>query len=562
MSRHHRHSRTHRRSSAIVRRLLGALAFIGILLVGAGTYWLLKPEEAVGDLDLLTCLPATAEVAVYQRSLETDWLRLRTSHWFRSVMARPELKQLAQRHGFDKKELSDAERWILDLIGERVLVGVVDDPQKPGRRSVFAFAPIGTRTKRLEMWADIIQRGGRAGFTMTSSRHAGAEVVRVIVKGWPENLVVKYTKAHGIIMAVFAESEDTLERHLDRGAPKVRAWNEKPKPLEGMAAEFYREFGARMSDESYRSQHGLWRQKNGSFAWTIDTTNLGTISVSTRAPLVSPPPLRAASEITSASLMKQLPSNAMLVLGGCLNEWSAAVAAHVAVFAPATAQAAQQRVARVRAAAPWMGDHFVIASLPWRPIALHVPLAAPQWALGLECYNDKQARTGVQDALHYLNSRAGLQLALGAADAAGTIVDRLTSESKSLRGEIERWPAMGFNEGVLFAASDTDLLMPMFTQKPWREQNTDENRLRWQVAATAQAVRGTMAAYSLYRLVNTSEPPAVVTEWLPWVELALEALAGLRTVSATVRIENGSAHLVADAVYEDLSPGASGGGNK
>ncbi|MCX6900382.1 MAG: hypothetical protein NT105_17010 [Verrucomicrobia bacterium] len=562
MSRHHRHSRTHRRSSAFLKPFLGVFGFIGIVLVAGGVYWLLKPAEVVSDHDLLGCLPPKAEIAVYQRSLETDWLRLRTSNWFRGFMARPELKKFAQQHGFDKGEISDSERWILDLIGERVLAGYVADPQKPGRHSIFAFAPIGTRTKRLEMWADIIQRGGRAGFTMTASRHGDVEVVRVTVKDWPENLVVKYAKVRGIMFAVFSETEDTLERHLDHGIPKARGWNEKPKPLEGMAAEFYKEFGERMSDESYRSQHGLWRQQNGLFAWTIDTTNLGTIGINTRAPLVSPPPLNPTNSITSGSLMKQLPSNPTLTICGRLNEWSAAVVAHASFFDPTIGHRVQQQLLRLRGNSPWMGDHFALASLPWRPIAVHVPLPAPQWALALECYNEKQARTGIQDALQNLNARTDLQFALRSVDTHGVIVDGLISESKALKNELERWPAMSFSEGVLFAASDPDLLLPMLTEKPWREQNTDDNRLRWQVAATMQAVRSTMSAYSLYRLINGSQPPAVLAPWVPRIDMAVDALAGLRTASAATKIENGAAYVAVEAVYEDLSPVASSASNK
>ncbi|MBI5686281.1 MAG: hypothetical protein HZC54_14505 [Verrucomicrobia bacterium] len=554
MSQYHRHSRTHRRSPVVVRYLLAVLGFAGILLVSGGVYWLLKPDEVVSDYDLLACLPPAAEAAVYQRSLETDWLRLRNSNWFRVFMARPELKKFAQQHGFHKRELTDGERWILDLIGERVLAGYVADPQKPGRHSLFVFAPIGTRTKRLEMWAGLIQAGGRAGFKMTGSRHGNVEVVRVTVKDWPENVVVKYAKVRGVIAAVLSESEDALERHLDRGMPKARGWNEQPKPLEGMAAEFFKEFGERMSDESYRSQHGLWRRPNGLFAWTIDTTNLGTIAVNTHAPLSSPPPLTATNSITSSALVKQLPPNPMLTICGRLNEWTAAVVAHATVFDHATGHAAQQQVLRLRANSPWMGDPFALATLPWQPIALHVPLPAPQWALALECYNEKQARAGVQDALQILNGRTGLQFALGAADVRGTIVDRLSSESKLLKNEIERWPVMGFNEGVLFAASNADLLLPMLIPKPLREQNTDDNRLRWQVAATTQAVRNAMSAYSLYRLINNSPPPAALAPWLDRMDAAVDALAGLRTLSATTKIESCAAYLSVEAVYEDLSP--------
>lgn len=562
MPQHHRHSRSHRRSSAAVKRFLGVLGFVAILLVAGGVYWLLKPAEVVSDNDLLGCLPSKAEIVVYQRSLETDWLRLRTSNWFRVFMGRPELKKFAQQHGFDKSELSDGERWILDLIGDRVLAGYVDDPQKPGRHNLFIFAPIGRRAKRLEMWADIIQRGGRAGFVMTSSRHGDAEVVRVTVKDWPEKLVVKYTKVRGIIVVAFSETEDTLERHLDRGIPKARGWNEKPKPLEGMAAEFQKEFGDRMGDESYRSQHGLWQRPNGLFAWTIDTTNLGTIGIHTHAPLAAPPPLNPTGLITSSGLLKQLPSNPMLTICGRLNDWSAVVVAHAACFDPATAQAVQRQMSRLRSSAPWMGDHFAVASLPWRPIAVHVPLPAPQWALALECYNEKQARTGVQDGLQQINGKTDLQFALDSADVQGTLVDRLTSESKSLKNEIGFWPAMGFGENVLFAASSAELLLPMFREKPWREANTDSNRLQWQVAATTQAVRNTLSAYSLYRLINGSEPPGALAMWLPRIDMALDALAGLRSASAAVKVENGAAFVSIEAVYEDLSPVATSLSNK
>lgn len=554
MPRHHRHSRTHRRSPARVKLLLGFLGFVGIVLAAAGVYWILKPEEVASDYDLLACLPPSAEAAVFQRSLETDWLRLRNSNWLRALMARPDMKKFAQQHGFDKTALSDGERWILDLIGERVLAGCVADPQKPGQWNVFVFVPAGSRAQRLEMWANLIQRGGRAGFTMTRSIHAGVPVVRVTVKDWPQNLVVKYAKAGGIILAVFSESEDTLERYLDRRVPKMLRWNEQQKPLEGLAAEFQKEFGDRMSDESYRSQHGLWRRPNGLFAWTIDTTNLGTIAVDTHAPLTSPPPLTATNSVTSSALAKQLPHNPLLTLCGRLSDWTAAVVAHTAVFDPAASRTAEKQMLQLRTGSPWMGEHFALAMLPWQTIALHVPLPAPQWALALECYNEKQARAGVFDAVQLLNAHTGLQFTLGPADTQGLIVDRLGSESKLLRHEIERWPAMGFSDGLLMAASDAALLPPMFTPKPWREPNTDDNRLRWQVAASTQAVRNTLSAYSLYRLVNHSEPPPALAPWLDWLDLAVDALAGLRTASATTKIENGAAYLSLEAIYADLSP--------
>jgi hypothetical protein len=404
------------------------------------------------------------------------------------------------------------------------------------------------------MWADIIQRGGRAGFVMTTSRHGDAEVVRITVKDWPEKLVVKYTKVRGIIVVVLSESEDTLERHLDRGIPKALSWNEKPKPLEGMAAEFQKEFGEQMSDESYRSQHGLWQRPNGLFAWTIDTTNLGTICIHTRAPLTSPPSLNATSVITSSSLLKQLPANPMFMICGRLNDWSAAIVSHAACFDPAVAQSVQRQMLRLRSKTPWMGDHFALVSLPWRPIAVHVPLPAPQWALALECYNEKQARTGVRDGLQEINNTTGLQFALNSADVQGTLMDRLTSESKLLKNEIEFWPVMGFSENVLYAGSSSELLPPMFREKPWREANTDNNRMQWQVAATLQALRNTLSAYSLYRLINGSEPPADLAVWLPRIDMAMDALSGLRSAGAAAKIENGSAFISVEAVYEDLSP--------
>ena len=553
MAQYRKHPRPGRRRPIVVKALLNVLALVAIVAMAGGVYWVLKPQRTVSDYDLLSCLPPAAEIVVFQRSLETDWLRLRNSAWFRNMMARPELKPFAHQHGFDKPEMSDAERWILDLIGMRVLAGYVPDPQKPGRYSIFAFAPVGNRAQRLEMWAEIIQHGGRAGFALTGSRHAGAEVVRVTVKDWPENLVVKYTKVHGIIIAVLSESEDTLERYLDRDIPRTPRWNEPPKPLQGMAADFLKEFGEQMDDESYRSQRGLCRQHKGLFAWSIDTTTLGTIMVNTHAPLVSPPPLKASSPITSSGLVKQLPARPMLTISGRLGEWWAAVTAHTAFFDPAAGQSVQQSMLRFHETAPWVGDHFALASLQWQAIASNLPVPAPQWAVAVECYNEKQARLGIQDALQDLNSRFDSQLALSPTDANGVLVDRLTAGNSPLSKQIERWPVMSFSEGVLLAASDTEYLVPMLTPKPWSDQTADENRLRWQVSATTQAVRGALAAYQIYRLFSKNQPSPAVALWLPRVELAASALAGLRTVNATCKIENGAAYFSMQAVYDELS---------
>ena len=112
---------------------------------------------------------------------------------------------------------------------------------------------------------------------------------------------------------------------------------------------------------------------------------------------------------------------------------------------------------------------------------------------------------------------------------------------------------MTFSEGVLLAASDTEYLMPMLTPKPWSNQNADENRLRWQVSATTQAVRGALASYSIYRLFSKSQPPPAVALWLPRVELAVSALAGLHTVNANCKIENGAAYISVQAIYDELS---------
>ena len=533
--------------------LLNALAVIAIMAMASMVYWVLKPAPVVSDYELLSCLPPAAEIVAFQRSLETDWLRLRTSKWFQNMMARPELKEFAQHYRLDKNEQSDAERWVLDVIGARVLAGFVPDPQKPGRYSIFAFAPVGNRAQRLELWAEILQHGGRAGFTLTASRHAGAEVVRVTVKDWPENLVVKYTKLRGIIVAVFSESEDTLERYLDRDAPKALRWNEQPKPLQGMAADFLKEFADQMDDESYRSQRGLCRLRKGLFAWSIDTTNLGTITVNTHAPLVSPPLLTAAGSITSSSLVKQLPANQLLTVCGRLSEWWAAAAAHVGFFDPATGQAMHQSLVKFRETSPWMGDYFALASLRWQAIVSNLPVPVPQWAAAVECYNEKQARLGIEDALQNFNSRFESQLALAPTDANGIIVDRLSAGNSPLSQQIMRWPAMRYKEGALMAASDTDLLLPMLTPKPWNDQNSEDNRLRWQVMATTQMIRGALDAYSFYRMFSKKQPPPAVAEWLPRVDLTVSLLSGLRTINVTCKIENGAAYFSVQAVYDELA---------
>jgi hypothetical protein len=554
MAQYQKHQRTRRRSPVVLRVLLQVLGGLAIFAMAGLVYWVLKPTPPVSDYQLLGCLPPAAEVAVFQRSLETDWLRLRTSKWFQVMMSRPELKEFAHKHGFDKNEPGDAERWVLDVIGGRVLVGYVPDPQKPGKHNIFAFAPVGNRAQRLELWAQVLQHGGRSGFALTSTRHGEAEVVRVTVKDWPENLVLKYTKFRGIIMAVLSETEDTLERYLDREAPKAPGWNEQPKPLQGMAADFLREFAEQMDDESYRSQRGLCRLRNGLFAWSIDTTNLGTILVNTHAPLLSPPPLKAPANVTSSSLVKQLPAGPMLTISGRLSEWWAVVAAHVGFFAPADGQAVEKSLVQFRDTTPWIGDHFAIASLRWQPITSNLPVPVPQWAAAVECYNEKQARSGIQDALQGLNSRFETQWALAPADAAGIIVDRLTAGDGAFARQITRWPAMKFSEGVLLAASDMDSLVPMLTPKPWGDQSGDENRLRWQVTATTQAVRGALDAYAFYRLFSKNRPPPAVELWLPRVQMALDALSALSTVNGTCKIENSTAYFSAQAVYNELAP--------
>lgn len=553
MAQYRNNQRPRRRRPLVVKILLNVLGIAAIMAMAGLVYWVLRPARVIGDYELLGCLPPTAEIAVFQRSLETDWLRLRTSKWFQGMMARPELKEFARHHGLDKSEPSDAERWILDVIGGRVLAGYVPNPQKPGRYSVFAFAPAGNRAQRLELWAEILQHGSKSGFMLTSTRHAGAEVIRVTVKDWPEDLVVKYTKLHGIIVAVFSESEDTLERYLDRDAPAPLGWNEQPKPLQGMAADFFKEFAEQMDDESYRSQRGLCRGRNGLFAWSIDTTNLGTITINTHAPLISPPPLKSAGSVTSSALLKQLPASQLLTVSGRLGEWWAAAAAHAGFFAPANGQSMQQALTRFREAAPWMGDYFALSFLQWQAIAPNLPVPAPQWAAAVECYNEKQARTGIQDALQDFNSRFESQLALAPADAGGIIVDRLTAGNMAISKQIVRWPAMRFNEGALFAASDTDLLLPMLAPKPSNEKLGEENRLRWQVKATTQTIRGALDAYSFYRLFAKNQPPPAAAAWLPRVELAVGALSGLCTVNGTCKIENGAAYFSVQAIYDELT---------
>jgi len=527
-------------------------------LAALGYWWLFRPPPPISDGELLTYLPPTAEIAVFQRSLETDWLRLRRSAWFRKLTLRPELRKFAHKQGFDKEALSDAERWILDVIGERVLAGYVPDPQRPGRYSIFALAPVGTRAKRLEMWAEVLQHGEKAGFKMISSNHNGQEIVRVTVEDWPPNVVVKYAKARGVVVIVFSESENTLERYLDSGVLRKRRWGEAPPRLEGAGAMLQSELGGWLTGRLH-GQVGLWRDRRGCFVWALDTSEISGFRLTARVPLASTPQASAVTSVTTSGLLRRLPANALLTAGGAFNEWAAVAEAFAAFFQPALASFPREWLASLRESAPWVGDRFAAALLPWQPMSSKLPIPVPQWAVAVEAPDQKAARAAIVDGLEELNLRTGWQLSLKPAERDGVLLDRVASASNKLAKQIERWPAMTFDGGMLLAVSLEDLLLSMLVPRGTEATTPANCALSWQVARTCQAARGTLSAYTLFLLVSGNEPPPALAPWLPRIEFAIDALTGLRSLEVTGKAEAGKAYLTAQATYEDPVPSPTAG---
>ena len=103
------------------------------------------------------------------------------------------------------------------------------------------------------------------------------------------------------------------------------------------------------------------------------------------------------------------------------------------------------------------------------------------------------------------------------------------------------------------AASDTEWLLPMLTPKPVKNQSADENRLQWDVLHTFQTIRGALDAFAFYQLFAKNHPLPTATTWQPRVELGLDLLSGLRTITATCKIENGAAYFWIQAIYDELA---------
>ncbi|MBI5395054.1 MAG: hypothetical protein HZA91_07135 [Verrucomicrobia bacterium] len=539
--------------TALNRRIIVILTVIVLAsLAGIVAYqaWLGHPA-LVSDRELLDFLPPPAEIAVLHRDVETDWRKVRGSNWFRKLMARPELRRFAKKNRLDRAELSDAETWILDIIGDRVLAARVPDPERPGGYSAFAFAPIGARAKRLELWADLIQRGQKTGFKLVSTDHHGHEVVRVLVEDWPSNLAVKYTKLRGVAVIVVSETEDTLEKYLDGRITATSA--------ESLADAI----GADLGLVNWLHLGASRGRAGGVVRWVLESKAPGQLRLTTLAPLAGPPPAKVEGAAPSAMLGARLADDALLRLRGRLSEWSAVAGAYVSFFLPERRGGAQGALGRLKENAPWMGDTFAVALLPGQVMSSKLPLPVPQLAAVVECTDERQAQTGIARAVMDLNQRAklDLDLALQATTVGKAQAQRVISHSPDLAEQIKRWPVFTFAEHTLLAGSGDDVLAAMLARGlAATASKGDENSAVWEVAPTVQVARGALAAYTLSLLFTGRPPPPEVAPWLARVEFALDVLGAVRTMTVNGRVEGEWARLVMDMSCEDLP--ATAGGNK
>lgn len=535
--------------TALNRRIIVVFTTVVLLLLAGYVAYqvLLGHPTIVTDQDLLNLLPPPAEVVVLHRDLRQDWRRLRATNWSRKLMARPELRKFAHKNGLDRPELSDAETWILDVIGERVLAACVPDPASAGRYSVFAFAPVGARAKRLELMADLIQRGQKAGFQMVTTDHHGQPVVRVTVEDWPPNLTVKYTKLHGIVVMVFSETANTLEEYLGGQitAPGV----------ESLAGELGAELGL-----LNWVQIGACRGRvGGPLRWVLETAGADRLRLTTGMPLAGPPLARVEGGVPIATLAGRLPDGALMRVRGRWSEWLTVAAAYVPFFVPERQHAAQSALGRLKENAPWMGDTFAAALLPGQVMSTKLPLPVPQLAAAVECGDARQAQAGIERGVMDLNKQSKLMLALQATTVAKSPAQRVISQSPDLAGQITRWPVFGFVENAVLAASGDDILGGMLARGTTGAPRGEESSMAWEVRPTLQMTRGLIAAYSLSQMFTGQTPPPHVAAGLARLELAMAVLDAVPAATITAQADGAVARLVVEVSHADL-PGTGGGG--
>jgi hypothetical protein len=286
----------------------------------------------------------------------------------------------------------------------------------------------------------------------------------------------------------------------------------------------------------------------------LDTSEIGGFRLTARVPLASTPRASGATSVTTSGLLRRLPPNAMLTVGGAFNEWAAIAESFAAFFQPKLADYPRQWLSELRDNAPWVGDRFAAELLPWQPLSNKLPIPVPQWAFAVEAPDQKVARAAAVDGLEEINLRTDWQLTLNTVERDGLRMDRVGSTSKKLAKQIEHWPAMTFDGGMLLAASLEELVPSMLVPRGTEAATPSDCALSWQVARTSQAVRGTLSAYTLFLMVSGNEPPPELAPWLPGIEFAAEALAGLRALDATGNVSAGNAHLSVQATYEDSAP--------
>lgn len=533
--------------SGLARKIIRVLT-VAVLsgLAGVVVYHVWLPSPLVSNESLINLLPATADVAVLHRDLETDWRRIRGSNWFKKLIARPEVKRFAHKNRLDRAELSDTEKWILDLVGDRVLAATVANPAQPGRYDIFAFAPIGGRAQRLELWADLIQRGQKAGLRLVTSDHQKQQIVRVLVEDWPPDLVVKYTKLRGVAVISISESEDTLERYLDGQTT--------PPGVESLAVELGGELGL-----VGWLQIGAWRSPVGPMRWVLESVEAGQLRLTTLAPLAGPPPAKVEGGMASAALAARLPADALMRLRGRLSEWSAIAAAYVSLFAPDRKDVAQGVPGWLKENAPWLGDAFAAGMLPGRVMSAKLPLPVPQLAVVVENLDERQAQAGIERFVMDLNKRHKMNFALQAATVGKSPAQRLVLQSPEA-AQVKRWPVFSYAENALLAASGDDILAGMLARGTARITQGGENSLVWEVEPTVRMARGALAAYTLAQMFTGQQTPPDLAQGLTRLDLVLDVLGGVRKMTAKGRVDGTAARLVMDLSCEDVP--AMIGGNK